>query len=82
MNVKKVSVYYGFIQPTGLAILFVDEGTIINKSASTNFEIARVLEHCWIQRRVTSIEGFRGSDSDVALLCSCLSCPRYGVLRR
>jgi hypothetical protein len=69
---KKVSVYYGFIQRTGHAILFVDEGTIsINKSASSNFDIARVLEHRWIQRRV---EGFRGSGSDVALLCSSSSC--------
>ena len=58
---KKVSVYYEFIQRTSHAILFVDEGTI--KSASTNFEIARVLEHRCIQRRVTSIEGFRGSGS-------------------
>ena len=58
---KKVSVYYEFIQPTSHAILFVDEGTI--KSASTNFEIARVLQHHCIKRRVTSIEGFRGSGS-------------------
>ena len=33
------------------------------KSASTNFEIARVLQHRCIKRRVTSIEGFRGSGS-------------------
>ena len=42
-------------------------GTIImimNKNAFTNFDIARVLGHHWIQRRVTSIEGFRGSGSD------------------
>jgi hypothetical protein len=63
---KKVLVYYRFIQRTGHAILFVDEGTIIKKSASSDFDIARALEHRWIQRRVTSIEGFRGSGSDVA----------------
>ena len=47
-------------------------GTIImimNKNAFTNFDIARVLGHHWIRRRVTSIEGFRGSGSDVTLLC-------------
>ena len=49
---KKVSVYYGFIQRTGHANLFVDDGVIINKRASINFEIARVLEHRWIQRRM------------------------------
>ena len=50
---KKVSAYYGFIQRTGHAILFADEGTIIIiiKSASGNFEIAGVLEHRWIQKR-------------------------------
>ena len=65
---KTVSVYYGFIQHTSHAIiLFVDDGTIIiNKSASSKIEIARVLEHRWIQRRVVSIEGF--CDSSLAVL--------------
>ena len=36
----------------------------MNKNAFTNFDIARVLGHHWIPRRVTSIEGFRGSGSD------------------
>ena len=52
-------------------------GTIImimNEDAFTNFDIVRVLGHRWIQRRVTSIEGFRGRGSDVTLLCSCRSC--------
>ena len=35
----------------------------------------------WIQRRVTSIEGFCGSDCDVTMLFSCRSCPSYGCMR-
>ena len=79
-KIVTVSVYYGFIQRTGHDILFVDNSTIIiiNKSASSKLEIARVLEHRWIQRRVTSIEGFRGKWFFCSWLCSCRSCPKYG----
>ena len=86
---KKISLYYGSIQRTSHAILFVDDGTIIiiNKSASCEFEIGRVLKHRWIQRRVAPIEEFRGSGSDAALLCSMLMsfvqnmavCVHYGT---
>ena len=68
---KKVSVYYAFIQRTGQAILFVD-----GKSTSNDFEIASVLEHRW---KVTSTGGFRGSGSDLALLCSCRLCPKWSL---
>ena len=66
---KKVSFYYGFIQRTGHPILLADG----SKSASIDFEIASVLEHRWIQRRVTSIEGFRGSGSNHSWVWSILS---------
>ena len=62
---KKVSVYYRFIQRTGHAIMFVDT-IIISKRASCNLDIVSVLEHRWIQRKVTSNGGFRGSGFDVA----------------
>ena len=50
---KKVSIYYGFIQRTGHAIQFVD-----GESASTNFDIASVLEHRWIRRRSRQLKDF------------------------
>ena len=70
-EVSVLSYYFRFIQRTGHAIVFVDDG----KSASINLDIASVLEHRWIQRKITTIDsqGFCVSNSDVAfkLLYSC-----------